>query len=464
MSIVLMLLLLCVLLVASAFFSGSETALFSLSRHDRTRFERSSSVVARTVVQLLSETRGLLITLLLGNMTINVLYFVVSSVLLIKAGESPRVGGWALAALTVVPLLTIILLGEVLPKLIASSLPVAFARAVALPLFIVHRVLSPIRVTSSAAVITPLSRLLAPPSPSPDLSPDELEAMLRLSRHHGVIDRDEQRVLEQVLELSRLKVRQLMVPRVDMEAFDLDDPPADLVDLIRRTRIKHVPAYRGDIDNIEGLLFARQVLLADPQTNADVQKLVRRVNFVPEQQRADAALIDLRKSGTTFAIVVDEYGGTAGLITLEDLVEHLVGDLPGDYEASGDVEVEPLGEGRWRVEADLSIHDWPDVFGRHARFEEAHWVEAASTVGGLVMAQLGRLPAVGDAIRLGNVALTVERMDGHRIETVVIELSEAALRLADPLHDSALGLSPPGTIPPGSTPPDSMPPSSGGAA
>jgi CBS domain containing-hemolysin-like protein len=418
-----MLLLLAALLVASGFFSGSETALFSLSRHQRARLQRTPSVTARTILRLLSETRALLITLLLGNMTINVLYFVVSSVLLIKAGEAELVGGVGLAALSVVPLLAIILLGEVLPKLVAARLPDRFARVVALPLFVAHRVLAPIRIASSVLVITPLSNLLTPPDPSPDLTPEEMEAMLQLSQHHGVIDQSEQQVLEQVLELSRLKVRNLMVPRVDVQAFDLDDPPGDLFTLIRRTRLRHIPAYRGDLDNVVGLLYSRQAMLAQPATRNDLEKLVRRVNFVPELQRADRTLIELRKSGTTFAIAVDEYGGTAGLITLEDLVEHLVGDLPGAYEPSGEVPVEALGPARWRVGADLSVHEWIDTFGRHHLDDAARALSSANTLGGLVMAELGRVPTVGETVTLGNVRLTIDAMEGHRVEAILVELT-----------------------------------------
>jgi CBS domain containing-hemolysin-like protein len=427
-----MLLLLGGLLLASGFFSGSETALFSLSRHQRTRLERSPSVTARTILTLLSETRGLLITLLLGNMTINVLYFVISSVLLIRIGEAGTVGGVGLAALTVAPLLAIILFGEVLPKLVASRLPDRFARLIALPMLVVHRLLTPVRVFSSGMIITPLSRLLTPPVPPPDLSAEEMESMLQLSRHHGVIDHGEQRVLEQVLELSQLKVRHLMVPRVDVRAFDLNDPPERLLEMIRRTRLRHIPAYRGDLDNIVGLIYSRQAMLAQPETAADLEPLVRQLNYVPELQRADRTLIDLRKSGTTFAIAVDEYGGTAGLITLEDLVEHLVGDLPGAYEASGEAAVEALGEARWRVDANLSVHEWADTFGRHQQIEAARAVSSANTLGGLVMAELGRLPDEGEAIRLGNVRLVVERMDGRRIASVVIELRPSAADGAEP--------------------------------
>ncbi|MEM9420626.1 MAG: hemolysin family protein [Planctomycetota bacterium] len=420
-----MLLLLVLLLFASGFFSGSETALFSLTRHQRSRLARSESFTARTILKLIAETRGLLITLLLGNMTVNVLYFVVSAQLLIKLSTLEMANGFLLAALSIAPLLAIVLLGEVMPKLVASRLPDRFATLTALPLFVVHRMLAPIRVSASFLVITPLSRLLTPPAPSPDLTPDEFEAMLRLSRHHGVIDHDEQRVLEQVLELSQLKVRNLMVPRVDIQAFDLDDSPQELMALIRRTRLRHIPVYRDSLDNVVGMIYSRQAMLALPQSAEDLKPLVRQVKFLPELQRADQTLIELRKTGTTFALAVDEYGGTAGLITLEDLVEHLVGNIPGAYEQSGEVEVEMIDTNRWRVDADLSVHEWADVFGKHQQVEAARTLASASTIGGLIMAKLGKIPDIGDEVALGNIRLAVDHMDGHRIETVIIELYDS---------------------------------------
>ncbi len=438
---VLMLLLLVALLGASAFFSGSETALFSLTRHQRSRLERDPAVVARTLHTLLKETRALLITLLLGNMLVNVLYFALSSALMLRLGREAGLPGWALAALALLPLLSIILLGEVLPKLIAARLPEGYARVVALPLLGVHRAVSPVRRFASAAVIGPLARLLAPGPAVPHLSPEDLAAMLDLSRRHGVIDHDEQRVLDQVLALGRLRVRNLMVPRVDVRAFNLDDDPATLRALIAETRLRHVPAFRGDLDHAQGLLYSKEVLLREPNTPDQIADLVRPVTFVPELQRADRALLELRRSGTTFALVVDEYGGTAGLITLEDLVEHLVGEIPGAYESVSEPRVRAQGPGQFSVDADLPARGWLQTFGVMAAADNP---AGASTVGGLVMARLGRVASEGDTVVLGAVRLTVEAVDGHRIQSVQVELGTAAGAVAADADGS--GDTPPPTI------------------
>ncbi len=409
------------LLVFSAFFSGSETALFSLSGHQRIRLARDTSLIGQTLTTLLGETRGLLITLLLTNMTVNVMYFALASVLLFRLGrtDAPRL---AVAVASVAPLIGIILFGEVLPKLIAARLTTTWARLCALPLYLVHRTIAPVRLTAEQLIIAPLARLIAPRDPTPAIHPDELDALLQLSQKHGVIGPDEEQLLQQVLELNQIKVRDLMTPRVDIVAHDLDNDPADLLELIRRERLRHIPIYEKTLDDVRGLVFARQVLLNPPTSRDDVTRLIRQIRFVPEQQRADQLLVDLRKSGTTIAIVVDEYGGTAGLITLEDVVEHMVGEIPGDYEREGPAEVVPVGPNTWRVSAELPVYEWAEFFRRHAMTADQALLRLVSTVGGLVMAKLGRLPQVGDRVRLGNVQMTVETMLGKRIGFVLIEL------------------------------------------
>jgi magnesium and cobalt transporter len=168
-----------------------------------------------------------------------------------------------------------------------------------------------------------------------------------------------------------------------------------------------------------GVIYARQFLLASRlEQNLTLSRLVRQVRFVPEIQRADELLEDFRRSGTNLAIVVDEYGGTAGLITLKDAVERMVGDLDMD-EAPGESQGPPaelISPRRWRVNGRLSIHDWAEAFG------SASIPPRVSTVGGLVTALLGRVPRPGDTVRVANIELTVERTDRGRVDTVILRL------------------------------------------
>ncbi|MCC6579268.1 MAG: HlyC/CorC family transporter [Phycisphaeraceae bacterium] len=421
--LILMILALPLLLLASAFFSGCETALFGLSRHQRRALiqKPGNNLVGHAIQTLLDETRALLITLLLGNMIVNVLFFVISTVMLIRLKEHHQVSTAIITVAGLAPLLLLILCGEVLPKLIAAQHGEGWARLGAIPLLVIHRVLAVARVPMGMLIVTPLARLIAPHRMPDTLSAEELESLLEISQQRGVIDPAEENLLQQVLSLNQLRVRDIMTPRVDMHAHMLDDGPASLLELIRATGLTRVPVCRRDLDDVVGMVYARQVLLREPATPEQLAKLVRQVRFVPEIMRADKLLIHFRKQGSTFAIAVDEYGGTAGLVTLEDVVEAMVGPIAGSHEQNDTPMVAPLPDHSWRIRADLPLQELANVFGPVG---ETHGL---ATLGGLVMAQLARLPKPGDHVTIANLAIEVESMAGHRIQSLI-------LRLAGPEH------------------------------
>lgn len=428
LGMIILLLALPALLVGSAFFSGSETAMFSLTQHQRMRLRQGQTVSARAITVLLAERRALLITLLMGNMLVNVMFFVISSELVIQSSKLGLLSTWGLTAATIVPLLVVILFGEVLPKLLAARLTLGCASLTAPLLLLVHRVLTPVRVAAQAAVITPLARLISPGRPEP-LSVQELDALLDLSRKRGVIEADEERVLQQALDLREMKVTSLMTPRVDVVAHDLDDPPEALMQLLKQRRPRVLPAYRGDMDRIEGVIYARQALLRPPGAKPDVEKLVRQVMVVPAQQRADRLLLEMRRSGGTLAVVVDEYGGTAGVVTLQDVVEQLVGAMPANAEDDAlstqrEPEIEKLAEGRWRCDAQLSVREWATLFRPVVEDHHQDALDDVSTLGGLVMVLADRLPAAGDAVTIGNLRLTVDAVEHRRVTRVLVEWSD----------------------------------------
>ena len=420
---ILMLSALPVLLVLSGFFSGSETAWFSLSRHQVLELDRAQAMVCTAAAKLAHEKRSLLITLMLGNMVVNVSFFVVIAVLLLNFQEHRGVGAWAMAGLNLMPLFSVIMVGEVMPKLIASRYAMSWARLAALPLMLAHRGIAPVRLICAVAVIGPLARLIAPPSRPPDLSSQELASLLELSQRRGVINHEEEQMLQQVLSLSQLKVRDLMTPRVDIIGFNLDSPPDQLIGLFKDTCFSRVPIYRGDLDHIEGIVYRRQVLLRQPKTCREIKLLIRQVRYVPELQRADHLLVDLRKRGTTMAIAVDEFGGTAGLITLEDVVERMVGQIVGPTHGDQPPQVQKIDQDSWRVSANLSMYEWADIFGQIAP------VVGVSTIGGFVMVRLDKSPVIGDRVVLGNVTMEVEKMNGQRIESLLIRLVSGRLTI-----------------------------------
>ncbi len=405
-----MLLALPVLLLLSGFFSGSETALFGLTATERMNLHSQRSFTGRAVEALLANQRMLLITILLGNMTVNVLYFVISSVLLMKADAAP-LGGFLLAAAS---LLVIVVTGEVVPKILANSRRIGFASLVAAPLLSVHRLIGPVRLPLDRLVVAPLSRLTSPSQAPPKLDAEELAALLEISGRQGVIDMDEQRLLQDVINLSRLKVRDVMTPRVRVAALPASAARADVVDLVRQTRLTKFPVYESDLDHIVGILHVKRYLM-EPAGEAGIDQLVIPARFVPEIATLDRLLDHFRRTGSQLAIVVDEFGGTAGVVALEDVVEEIVGDIVSTM----DQKTPPprlIELGRWRVSGDLSVHEWAEAFGQRLVSPRV------ATLGGLIFERLGRAPQAGDAVDLGNVRVEVEQVDRARVVSAIVTM------------------------------------------
>ncbi len=407
-----MLALLPVLLLASGFFSGSETALFGLTENQRILIRRQQSLSGRAIEALLADQRMLLITVLLGNMTINVLYFVISSVLLMRADEAGLVEELLLAAAS---LLLILLLGEVLPKLVANARQPAFAALTSPPLLALHKLIGPLRITLDRLVVAPLSRLTSPAEAPPRLDEGELAALLDISTREGVIDYEEQQILQDVISLSQRKVRDVMTPRVRIEAVPVTASRGEVAALARRTRRTKFPAYRDDLDHVAGLLHVKRYLLDPRGGEAPLADHVTPVQYVPEVATLDQLLVHFRETRTQLAIVVDEFGGTAGIVAVEDVVEELVGDIATE-QGREEVRPEPIGPNRWRVGGDASVHEWASAFGPRLI------PPRVSTLGGLITSRLGRAAKVGDSVELGNVRLEVEQAERARVLSVIVAL------------------------------------------
>ena len=243
------------LLGLSGFFSGSETALFALTGNERMSLRQSGGLAGRAVEALLANQRMLLITILVGNMTVNVLYFVVTSVLMMKRD----VGVLNSVLLAAAFLLALILVGEVSPKLIANTRRTGFASFTAPLLLTFHQAIAPLRIVLDRVVVGPLSRLTSPSKRPPELDEDELSALLDVSSSGGVIDEREQQILQDVISLSQLKVRDVMTPRVRVAAVPIEATWEQVRDLAAKTRLTKFPVYDQNIDHIVGLLPVRQI-------------------------------------------------------------------------------------------------------------------------------------------------------------------------------------------------------------
>lgn len=404
-----LLLILPVAVICSAAFSGSETALFGLRAHERHDLAGQSDAVSRAATTLLANPRMLLITLLLGNMTVNVVYFVVSSVLLLRIDPSTSSPAVGLAA-SVVLLAVIILFGEVMPKLVAARHSRMWVRLAAVPLLGLHGFLAPLRLPLSRFVIEPLIRLGVSPGRLLAISHDELDSLLEISRDADVIDRDEYELLSDIVRLSRQTTRDIMTPRVRMGAFPLDIGRAQLLEAVRQSRLPRVPIYDGSLDMIVGVLNLRRFMLDQSLT---VRKAMDPPTFVPELATLDRLLDHFRTTQTRLAMVVDEFGQTTGLVTLDDVMSELYGRA-AEHAADQHL-VMLIGIGRWLIDGDLNIHDFADAFMIDLESPRV------STVAGLVSHELERVPKVGDSVVVGAYRLMVRSVRRSRAVSLEVE-------------------------------------------
>jgi putative hemolysin len=405
--IVLMLLL----LAGSAFFSGAETAFFSLSHRQINLLKNSKHKLQNLAAELLSRPSQLLSCLLFGNMIVNILFFAAASVLTVRIRQ--QVGLTAAVVNACLTFCLLVLLGEILPKSLAYANSKSTSVVAALPAFLCLRIFAPVLSVFRFLIVEPIIRLfLGPAKPARPVTKSEFKLLIEQVRKRGLITADENRLLTEIIELGFLKVRDCLRPRVDMIACAVTDPSETARDLMLKNHLTKLPVYVGTIDNIVGLVHLRQLLL-QPDTSLD--KLVRQVHFAPEQKTVESLLEFFRRTHTDTAIVVDEYGGIAGSVRLEDIAEELLGPIEP---ASGIEPIEQLGPFEYRLAGDLAIHDWAEAF----RIEPAE--TRLSTIGGLVTALLGKMPQSGDVAHLKNLKFSVERVRKHRIETLILTLEQ----------------------------------------
>lgn len=369
------------------------------------------------VARLRAAPRPLLVTLLLGNLVVNVLYFAVVTLLVADLGRAQgagRAGAFGTAAFV-----ALLLGGEILPKLVAVRVPELVARLAAVPVALALAASRPLRAPLEAVVQWLTLRLAGTERPSA-LTADELASLASLAQRTGTLAAREGQMLREVFEASDVRVREIMRPRVDLPAVPMTAGWAEVLAAVRETGETLVPLYRDTPDLIVGVVQARQALFTPEQPPRAV---MARPFFVPEGMTLDQLLRECRARAVDVAIVVDEYGATEGMVTVEDAVGEIVGELPDEF---GPEEPKPevLGPGRVLLPGALPVRDWRGLLGPRGS------AAPVATLGGYVTWLANRIPQVGDVFAHGGLTFTVKAMRRHRVGAVLVEL-EAPLAVAD---------------------------------
>lgn len=414
------LLMVAVLLMCSAFFSSSETALFSLHKLRLRTMRQERDVTGPLIARMLDSPGQILTTILVGNLIVNVTIGVVlgtrvEAMLQDSFGWSaPLAYAVAVGATTAV----LVLFGEITPKVFAVSASEPLARTVAVPLLLVDKLLAPLRdallrVTDFLFRITRLHELRA----APFITDDELRAVLTHGETRGVIEEEERQMIEGILEFSDALLREILVPRPDIVAIPESATIREALGVLREHEYSRLPVYRDDLDHITGLLVGKDLLprVARGELDRPLKELARPIHFVPETMTVQAFVKDAQRHRAHLAVVVDEYGGTAGIVTLEDAMEEVVGDIMDEGEHE-EPEYEQVSEGEYRVDGGLSLDELSELI--RVRLED----ESHETVAGFLMNQTEKIPEVGDRIEHSGVVFTVEAVDGKRASTVRVQI------------------------------------------
>ena len=405
-----MLILMVLLVLCSAFFSSSEISYATANKlHIRSAAEAGDRR-AKGVQWISDHFPKFLSTILVGNNLVNIAFSSVMTLLLAESGEN---------AAPFVSTAVLLILGEIIPKIIGTSQADRLVYIYVYPLRFFMLLFTPV-VSVVNAIVSKLSKFWTPEEPEPEVTDDELVTILETIEEEGVFTEQESELIKSAIEFSDVTAVDILIPRVDMAAFDLDDGLDKLLEDDDMLSYSRIPVYRETIDNILGILSTKKLLkaaVAQGLDEIDVDDLLSPPVYVHKTRTISSILKEFRKKHLMMAVVVDEFGGTMGILTLEDILEEIVGDI---FDESDEVELDvvPEGEDIFTVDGGTNIGDFFDYIGYTPPDFESEY----STMGGWAVERLDRFPQVGDHFVWDRFDVTVTAAEAMRVETLQIRL------------------------------------------
>ena len=404
------------LLFCSAMVSAAEVALFSLSQQDLNTLAEDNSSKANLISKLLQRPKKLLATILVANNFSHIGVVIIFSFVgnsLFSAIESP-----ILKFIVEVILITflILLFGEVLPKIYASRNNIKFSKFVATPIVLLDKLLSPISLPMRAVTIFLHEKLGSQKS---NISVDQLSQALGLTSTEDTTS-DEQKILEGIVSFGNTDTKQVMSPRIDIFALEMEETFAEIYPKIIEKEYSRIPVYRESIDHIEGVLFVKDLIPHINKKEFDWNTLIREPFFVPENKKLDDLLKEFQSKKSHLAIVVDEYGGTSGLVSLEDVIEEIVGDISDEFDDEN-LNFSQIDDKNFLFEGKINLKDFYRIVDVDEEMFENSKGEA-ETLAGFILENLGNFPKKGQKIHFSNVHFTIEAVDKKRIKQLKVTL------------------------------------------
>ncbi len=403
-----MLIILLILIILSAFFSSAETALTTVSKITIRSMIEDGNKKAVIVDKIINNQGKMLSAILIGNNLVNIIASALATIL-----AQNLFGQYAVSFATGLLTIVVLIFGEITPKSLATlnalKLSLAYAKVIYSLMFLL---------TPAIFIINKLAyffmRMLGidPTKKMASITETELRTIVDVSHEEGIIEKEERQMINNVFDFGDAIASDVMVPKIDMTMADINSTYEELIKIFRSEKYTRIPIYQDSTDNVIGIINMKDLLLYNPEEIFDVRKYLRSAFYTYESKKLSELMIEMKKPSVNIVIVLDEYGVTAGLITLEDLLEEIVGEIHDEYDLDEDEPIKKISENIYILEGQMKIDDLNDYLGVNLSSDDY------DSIGGLIIEKLDRLPTVGDKITIDSLSFKVTSMDKMRINYV----------------------------------------------
>lgn len=406
------------LILLSGFFSAAETALMSLNKIKIKQLVEDGVKGAKEIQEITDNPSEILSTILVCNNIVNILASSISTVIFINLFVGFG-AGVATSISTLVLTIVILIFGEITPKTIAVIKAEKLAFALYKPLKLVLVLLKPIVfIFSKISKFIMLIFGIKEQELHTNITEEELKSIVSFSQEEGVLEVEDKKLIYNVFEFGDLKVKDVMIPRVDMITLSKNSTYDEIVSVFKTERFSRVPVYKDNIDNIIGVINIKDLFFIDKEDDFVIDKYIRDVHSTHEYKKIRDLFNEMKKKRNHMAIVRDEYGGTIGLVTIEDLIEEIVGDIEDEYDEVVDKEIQVVNEKEYLIVGTLKIDTLNDMLGINIESE-------FETIGGYIIEKIGRLPQNGEIVEVDNVKFKIENIGKNRIKGLRVYFDNA---------------------------------------
>lgn len=406
-------LIVAVLLCLSAFFSSAETALTTVNKMRMRSLAEAGDKSAARVMKITEDPGKMLSTILVGNNIVNL-----SASSLMTTLTMEMFGSAAVGIATGILTLLILVFGEITPKTLSTLYAEKIALAYSGAIYWLMIVMTPVIFLVNQLSLGVLLLFRVDPNKKKEaITEDELRTIVEVSHEEGVIESEEKKMINNVFDFGESVARDIMVPRIDMVFVDVESTYEELMEIFRQERFTRMPVYEGSTDNVIGIINMKDLILYDQDQPFSIRDYLRQPHYTYEFKKTSELMMEMRKTLNNIVIVLDEYGATAGLLTLEDMLEEIVGEIRDEYDEDEEDDVKELAPGEYLVNGSTKLDDLNE------RLELKLESEDYDSIGGLVIGLLDHLPEAGEEVTYENLHLVVESVEKNRIDTIHLYIS-----------------------------------------